>query len=316
MLVNRVQRNLRRLKPWAARHDVACYRIYERDIPEIPLAVDWYEGRLHVAEFERPHDRTSDEHEEWLDALMSALCESLEVDESQAWLKRRKRQRGLAQYERFASQGAIFDAPEQGLLFEVNLSDYLDTGLFLDHRITRSMVRERAQDKSVLNLFAYTGSFSVYAGAGGARVVTTVDASNTYIDWARRNWKLNHLQASKAEWIKEDAASFARDADAGGRRWDLIVCDPPTFSNSHSRARDFDIQRDHSAMLGRLMRLLKPDGELFFSTNARQFRLDPELEYEFRCRDITDKTLPPDFRNQKIHRCWTLRHAGAAGEHA
>jgi 23S rRNA G2069 N7-methylase RlmK/C1962 C5-methylase RlmI len=308
MLVNRVNKNVRRLRPWLQREQVSCYRLYDRDIPEIPLVIDWYEGRMGGAEYDRPHDRTVSEHESWLDTLMSALANALNVPESAVWLKRRQRQRGASQYRRFSEQGARAVVSESGLKFEVNLSDYLDTGLFLDHRHTRRMVGAVSGGRTVLNLFAYTGAFSVHAGAGGARLVTTVDTSQTYLDWAKRNWALNGLGENAGAWVRMDAAAFAREADSQGRRWDIIVCDPPTFSNSHSHHHVFDVAKDHGPMLERLMRLLKPDGELWFSTNAQRFRLEPWIAGDYACEEMTDRTIPPDFRNTRIHRCWRLQH--------
>lgn len=315
MLVNRVNKNVRRLGPWLKREKVTCYRLYERDIPEIPLVIDWYEGRIHAAEYDRPHDRSAAEHEAWLDALMTGLADALNVPESAVWLKRRQRQRGTAQYRRFSQQGARAVVNEGGLKFEVNLSDYLDTGLFLDHRQTRRMVAASSAGRSVLNLFAYTGAFSVHAGAAGAKSVTTVDTSQTYMDWAQRNWALNGLPDSTASWVRMDVAAFAREADSQGRRWDIIVCDPPTFSNSHSHAHVFDVVRDHGPMLERLMRLLKPDGELWFSTNAQRFKLEPWIASQYLCEELTERTIPPDFRNTRIHRCWHLQHPGRPSTH-
>jgi 23S rRNA (cytosine1962-C5)-methyltransferase len=198
---------------------------------------------------------------------------------------------------------------EGGLSFVVNLSDYLDTGLFLDHRPTRALVKENSRGRRVLNLFSYTGSFSVYAAAGGASSATSVDISNTYLSWAERNMELNGFSASNHPLVRADVPSFLDDAAAAGMRWDLIIADPPTFSNSKKAPRDFDINEDWPALLSSCMELLSPGGLLFFSTNSRRLRWDPAL-CPFPWSDIGTATIPPDFRDSRIHRCWLCRAPG------
>lgn len=305
---NRLLKNARHLRKWARRSGVSCYRLYDQDIPEVPLVVDWYEGRLHVATLERP-----DEHPAaWLDRMVESAREALEVPPDAAFVKRRERQRtaeGPRQYEKLGHEGRRFVVSEGGLRFLVNLSDYLDTGLFLDHRQTRALVRAEAAGKRFLNLFAYTGSFTVYAAAAGA-ATTTVDLSNTYLDWARDNLRLNelagpHKSLTQHDFVRDDVFGFLDGARRRGSLYDLVVLDPPTFSNSKKMDRTLDLRRDHPALLADVLSVMPPGGVLWFSTNARKFRLDPgglpaEIE------DVTARTVPPDFERRRPHRCWRL----------
>jgi len=306
MFGNRLLKNRSKLSVWARRHRVDCFRLYDRDIPELPFVVDWYDGRLHAAEYERPHTRTPIMHAAWLSEIMAGAAEALEVPEELVWLKRRERQRGVKQYERFGGEGAWFNVPEQGLHFRVNLSDYLDTGLFLDHRITRSMVRDMASGRRMLNLFAYTGAFSVYAAAGGAQSTTTVDLSNTYLDWARENFSLNQLYGTGEEFVRADTWRFLSDARARREQWDLIVVDPPTFSNSRKMDDVFDVQRDHVELLRRVLDVTAAGGIIIFSTNFRKFNFAASDLPVTSIQEISDKTMPPDFRNTRIHRAWKI----------
>ncbi|MGA2031640.1 MAG: bifunctional 23S rRNA (guanine(2069)-N(7))-methyltransferase RlmK/23S rRNA (guanine(2445)-N(2))-methyltransferase RlmL [Thermoguttaceae bacterium] len=304
----RLQKRARHLRRWPTKFGITCYRLYERDIPEVPLVVDRYEDCLHLAEFERPHEHTPAEHGDWLDLMKRTAAEALDVPLANVFLKRRERQRGPAQYERLSTQSRTLVAAESGLRFEVNLSDYLDTGLFLDHRITRGMVREAAAGKRFLNLFAYTGAFSVYAAAGGAESTTSVDLSHTYLDWAGRNMELNGFCGPEHVRICDDAPGFL---ESRGRRplFDLAVVDPPTFSNSKKLDEFWDIQRDHAALLARLLPLMTPGGVIFFSTNFRRFKLAEAELAGATIREISRQTVPPDFRNRRIHRCWRLVRA-------
>lgn len=307
---NRLQRMARHWGRWARRQGITCYRLYDRDIPEIPLAIDWYEGHLHIAEYDRPHDRTELEHQAWLRSMGETAAATLNVDADKVFVKHRQRQRGPAQYERQASEGNFLVVSEGGHRFRVNLADYLDTGLFLDHRITRGIVQQEAQSKRFLNLFAYTGAFSVYAAAGGALSTTTVDMSNTYLDWARENMRLNGFDQVWHQFVRADTMTFLRNLD--GRRgppFDLIVTDPPTFSNSKKTEGIWDVQRDHVEMLNLLIANLAPGGKIFFSTNFRKFKFHESEIQGAVIREISGQTVPPDFRNKRIHRCWTLIRA-------
>ena len=265
--------------------------------------VDRYEDCLHITEFERPHDRSPAEHADWLDLMARTAARALDVDPKHVFLKQRQRQRGTSQHERYASDEHVFTVAEGGLKFLVNLSDYVDTGLFLDHRITRSMVREAAAGKRFLNLFAYTGSFTIHAAAGGASDTTSVDLSNTYLDWARRNMRLNGFDGPEHRFVRSDAMSFF---DADRETYDLAVVDPPTFSNSKMTEEIWDVQRDHAGLLGRLIERMSPGGVIFFSTNFRRFKFDEASLSGVTTREISRQTVPPDFRNRRIHRCWRL----------
>ncbi len=301
----RLTKRVRHLRRWPTKMGITCYRLYEQDVPEVPLVVDRYEDYLHVAEFARPTDHTPAEHADWLDLMRQTAADVLETPLDHVFLKKRERQRGPAQYERLGSEQHLLVAHEGGLQFEVNLSDYLDTGLFLDHRVTRGMVRDLAAGKRFLNLFAYTGSFSVYAAAGSAASTVTVDLSNTYLDWAQRNMARNGFQGPDHEFVRDDAMHFLQGR---GRHaaFDLAVVDAPTFSNSKALEDYWDIQRNHVELLNRLVELMTPGATIFFSTNFRRFKL---AEAEIRgvtIREISRQTVPADFRNRRIHRCWRI----------
>jgi 23S rRNA (guanine2445-N2)-methyltransferase / 23S rRNA (guanine2069-N7)-methyltransferase len=302
---NRLRKLARHLRRWPTKRGITCYRIYERDIPEIPLVVDRYEDALHLAEFDRPHERTAAEHADWLDLMVRTAGEALETPPERVFLKHRQRQRGDEQYERFDDRRAIRVVNEGGLKFQVNLSDYLDTGLFLDHRLTRGMVREAATRTRFLNLFAYTGSFTVYAAAGGAAETVTVDLSPTYLDWAAENLRLNGLSGPAHQLVRSDAGDFLNSL-SGKPPFDLVVVDPPTFSNSKRLEYDWDVQRDHAALLQRVLDHTRPGGIVFFSTNSRRFKFDPAAAAGAAAREISKQTVPEDFRNKKIHRCWRI----------
>ncbi|MEZ4464922.1 MAG: class I SAM-dependent methyltransferase [bacterium] len=299
MLANRLIKVARHRRKWARRADVACYRLYDRDIPEIPLIIDWYDGRLYVAEYVRGEPLAD------LDALADAAAVALGLGPDDVWCRQRERQRGTRQYDRVGEDGAWFVVPEGGLKFRVNLSDYLDTGLFLDHRQTRARVRAEAGGKRVLNLFAYTGSFTVYAAAGGARASVTVDLSRTYLDWAGQNLALNALDLPEHVGVQADARVWLAEARDRRERFDLIVLDPPTFSNSKRMDGTLDVQRDHRALVEDALGILSPGGALYFSTNHRRFQPDwAGLGVEV--SEITGETVPPDFDRHRPHRCFRL----------
>lgn len=305
MLANRLQKMNRHIGKWARRQGITCYRVYDADIPEFPLAIDWYEGRLHVAEYERDHPLDEEEYLTWRSGCRQIMAETLEVAPELIWFKSRSRQKGTAQYEKFADRGQEFFVHEDGLQFKVNLSDYLDTGLFLDHRQTRKLVRQAAKGKSVLNLFAYTGTFTVYAAAGGASATTTLDMSATYLQWAEENLKINQLNGTQHRFIQTDVTTWLRSEPT--EKFDIIVLDPPTFSNSKRMSHSLDIQRDHTYIINRCLQRLRPGGTLFFSTNFRKFKLDTERIWGgARITDISAKTVPEDFRNKKIHYCFQI----------
>ena len=305
----RLAKRFKHLAKWARRQGIEAFRIYDRDIPEIPLVIDWYAGWLHAAEYERPHERTEIEHDVWLDKMLEAAALELGVPVQQTFLKVRKRQRAGGQYEKVDQRKAVLTVREGGLEFEVNLSDYLDTGLFLDHRQTRAMVRAEAGGKRFLNLFCYTGSFSVYAAAGGAAETTSVDLSNTYLDWTRTNLSKNGFKdAGRHRIVRDEARAFLEHrAKRGEPPFDLVVCDPPTFSRSAKSEAPWDVERDHAELLERIAQNLSPGGVVYFSTNFRRFHLAEEpLAKLYTIREITRQTIPEDFRNDRIHRAWRL----------
>ena len=303
---NRLLNRARHLRRWPTKRGITCFRLYERDVPEVPLIVDRYEDFLHMAEFERPHERTPEEHTLWLDLMVRTAAETLEVPVENVYLKRRKRQKGSTQYDRVSEYEKLILIREGGLRFRVNLSDYLDTGLFLDHRITRGMLRDQASGQRFLNLFCYTGSFSAYAAAGGAASTTSVDTSKTYLSWATENLRLNKLTGDEHTFVRQDAVEFISDHPPG-EHYDLAVVDPPTFSNSKRSETVWDVVRDHPALLIDVLKLMPVGGVLYFSNNARRFQLaEDALTPWATIRDITRQTIPEDFRNPKIHRCWRL----------
>lgn len=306
-LANRLKKNARHLERWARRGGLEAYRLYDRDIPEFPYAVDRYGDWLHVQLFDGKRALTDTER----DAHLHAIAHALQCPRERTVLKHRRRQRGTAQYERLAGDAESFTVMEYGLRFEVNLQRYLDTGLFLDHRETRRLVREQARGKRVLNLFAYTGSFSVYAGAGGARRVVSVDLSHTYQDWTWRNLALNGLDDRMVQQLVcADVLKFLRETVAGTERYDLIVLDPPSFSNSKRMRATFDVQRDQVALLNAALALLAPRGTLYFSTNRQGFTLDADLAERWTFSELGRETQAEDFRRRRAHRCWRVTHPG------
>ena len=302
---NRLRHRARHLRRWPTKRGITCYRLYERDVPDVPLVVDRYEDALHIAEFARPHDRSPAQHADWLDLMARTAGEVLDVPRERIFVKQRQRQRGAAQYQRVDDRRAEFVVREGGLRFLVNLSDYVDTGLFLDHRLTRQIVREAAAGKRFLNLFGYTGSFTVYAAAGGAATTTTVDKSATYIDGARKNLELNGFVGQQHRLVQSDIRAFL-DSLSARDEWDLAVVDPPTFSNTKGIEDDWDVQANHAGLLRELAPHIVPGGVVYFSTNFRRFKLDEAALGDYTIRDITRQTIPEDFRNQRIHLCWQL----------
>jgi 23S rRNA (guanine2445-N2)-methyltransferase / 23S rRNA (guanine2069-N7)-methyltransferase len=306
---NRLVKSEKALRRWARTQGIEALRLYDRDIPEVPLAVDRYGDALLMSLYERPYEKDEALEAEWLGLMAAAAAEALGIEGACVFVKTRKRQRGLGQYERMGGAKAERVVREGGLSFVVNLSDYLDTGLFLDHRPTRAMVRADSAGAEVLNLFAYTGSFSVYAAAGGAASVTSVDLSNTYLAWASRNLSLNGFPGLAYPLVKADVPSFLAEARGAGRRWDLIVADPPTFSNSKGAEKDFDVNADWPSLVGACASCLKPGGRLYFSSNSRRLKCSPELAAEAAAgawEDISAATIPRDFRDGKAHRCWRM----------
>lgn len=306
MFANRLRKMYRHTGKWARRQGVTCFRVYDADIPEFPIAVDVYEDYLHVAEYQRNHPLTDEAFAHWRSGCREVLSEVFGIPSNRLFYKERQPQKGLQQYEKLGEQHQEVIVRENGLRFIINLSDYLDTGLFLDHRPTRQLVRELSRGKRLLNLFAYTGSFTVYAAAGGASATTTIDLSNTYLEWARRNLALNGFDDPRHRLVRADVKAWLQEEDSGDT-FDLIVLDPPTFSNSKAMRDVLDTQRDHPELINGCLARLAPGGTLFFSTNFRRFRLDTDAIPDAIVNDITAQTIPADFRNKRIHYCFEIR---------
>lgn len=311
---NRLHKVDRHISKWARRQGVTCYRIYDNDLTNFPLVIDRYEQAIHVAEYQRHHSLDEMQHQQWLEACQEVIAKVLEVPRFLVFLKERKRQKGQQQYEKVDTEKQQRLVQENGLNFLVNLSDYLDTGLFLDHRNTRQMVREQAEGKDFLNLFAYTGAFTVYAAAGGAASTTTVDLSNTYLDWAQANLNVNNFGGQidkKHHFVKADVKQYldwlAERSRSQGPQFDLVVMDPPTFSNSKMMKEVLDTQRDHAELLNQVIVATRPGGVIYFSTNYRSFKLDAEAIKGVEIEEISQRTVPQDFRNKKIHRCFRMQ---------
>jgi 23S rRNA (cytosine1962-C5)-methyltransferase len=308
MFRNRLTKTFRHVSKLAGRQSITCYRVYDHDLPEFPFCIELYEDKVYLAEYRRRHGMTEEEHEAWLESCLPVISEVLGMpDEAIYWRQRQRKAGRQGQYEKLASEEEFFIVKEAGLSFRVNLTDYLDTGLFLDHRITRGMVRAEAKEKKVLNLFCYTGSFSVYAAAGGAVRVDSVDLSKTYLNWAEENMKLNGSSTGAAtvcNFIHADVKQWLDEAPAG--LYDLVVMDPPTFSNS-KRMKDFlDIQRDHAELLNKTLHAMKPGGVLYFSTNFRKFQLEAERVEASSIKDITGATTPFDFQGKLFRWCYRI----------
>lgn len=306
MFRNRLTKVLRHLGRQAKRLGVSCYRLYDHDLPEFPFCIEWYEENVYVAEYKRRHGMTEDAHDAWISDCIETICQVLQVAKEKIFLKLRQRKPGrLGQYQKFDKVQHEFEVNESGLKFIVNLSDYLDTGLFLDHRVTRQLVQAKAGGMRVLNLFAYTGSFSVYAAAGGASSVTTVDLSKTYLDWAARNMALNeYADPEKYLFLQADVMQYLPTLASG--TFDIIILDPPTFSNS-KRMKDFlDVQRDHVFLINECLRLLDKGGEIFFSTNYQKFSLDQAAITPSSIRDLTRMTTPFDFEGRLKRVCYQI----------
>jgi 23S rRNA (cytosine1962-C5)-methyltransferase len=304
MFENRLSKMYRHYRKWAKGQGVTCYRVYDDDIPEFPFAIDIYENNIHAAEYERNHTLTPETHPIWLENCRKTMAKVTEIPLTQVFLKTRRQQKGLQQYEKYDQAEQAFAVQEAGLKFWVNLSDFLDTGLFLDHRNTRAMVRAASEGKNVLNLFAYTGAFSVYAAAGSAQLVTTVDLSNTYIDWAKKNFQLNEFSTTKHEFIQADVLQWLQQKPT--TLYDIVVFDPPTFSNSKRMDDTLVIQRDYAELLRLILLRTKSGGVVYFSTNFRKFKLDRSLIAGATVKDISGQSVPQDFRNKKIHYCFKI----------
>lgn len=310
MFRNRLTKVYRHAGKQARRLGIQCLRVYDHDLPEFPFCIEFYGDKLYVAEYKRRHGMTEEEHDDWVEKSLLLASEVLSVKKENIFLKLRQRKPGrLGQYQKYDEVQHEFVAEENGLQFIINLSDYLDTGLFLDHRITRQLVREQGAGKKVLNLFAYTGSFSVYAAAGGAAEVVTVDLSKTYLNWAERNLQLNGFaDSSQYQFVHADVKQYLKTIPAD--YFDIIVMDPPTFSNSKRMDDILDIQRDHAELINDCLRGLRKGGVLYFSTNFRKFVLEKEKIAAAEIKDITKATTPFDFEGKLWRWCYLITRLG------
>jgi 23S rRNA (cytosine1962-C5)-methyltransferase len=308
---NRVRKRYRHLRKWAQRERCTAFRVYDRDIPEMACAFDVYGERALLQQYLRGPEIPA-EHDV-LEAVAAAAARATDRAPEAVTLKvRRKLDRREMQHQPTGWEGADFVVEEHGLKFVVNLEAYLDTGLFLDHRPTRALVRACAAGRRLLNLFCYTGSFTVHAAAGGAEGSISVDLSNTYLAWARRNLELNGIDLARHRLERADVREWLREARGRGERFGLVVLDPPAYSSSKRMDGVFDVQRDHGGLIADTAALLEPGGELYFSTNLRGFRLDGTACAGLAVEDITARTIPEDFRNQRIHQCWRMTRRVAA----
>ncbi|WP_235937499.1 bifunctional 23S rRNA (guanine(2069)-N(7))-methyltransferase RlmK/23S rRNA (guanine(2445)-N(2))-methyltransferase RlmL [Marinobacter caseinilyticus] len=309
MLRNRLRKNRKAMGQWVRKQGIECYRLYDADMPEFALAIDVYGERLHVQEYAPPKSVDARLARERLAEALAVIPDALEIDPSLMVCKQRQRQTGINQYEKQAATSEFFTVHEHGCALKVNLKDYLDTGLFLDHRPVRHWIQQHADGKRFLNLFCYTGAATVHAAVGGAVSSLSLDMSNTYVNWARDNLELNRVPASQHVVKKADCLDWLAAKPNAGDLYDLIFMDPPTFSNSAKMDGVLDIQRDHALLISQAMARLAPDGLLIFSNNFRRFKLANSVEAQYRVDEVSKDTIDKDFlRNARIHRCWHIRH--------
>lgn len=306
MILNRLEKNYKKLGPWAMKNQIEAYRLYDRDIPEFPFIVDIYKNYCLV------YDKSQriDEEKNHLPILIEALKKLFSTDEAHIIVKKRSVQKGNDQYQKLNEKNEKFVVKENGVDLYVNLLDYLDTGLFLDHRPMRYQFLKKTKGHKFLNLFCYTASVSVMAAKCGATTYS-VDMSKTYLDWAKENFKLNSLSTTENFFYEEDVLQFIQDASLWpnmAASFDTIFLDPPTFSNSKSMKTDFDVERDQNILVGQVMKFLKPEGTLYFSNNKRDFKLSEEILKNFKVKNISKDTIPVDFHDQKIHHCFEIKY--------
>lgn len=306
MFENRLEKVFKHRSKLARRQNINCYRVYDHDLPEFPFAIEIYEGNIYLAEYLRRHGMDDEQHDAWLSACEDIISKILQIDVDNIYSRQRNRKFGrLGQYQKLGEEKEFFTVEENGLKFLVNLTDYLDTGLFLDHRITRGMVKNECEGKRMLNLFCYTGSFSVYAAAGNAKDVTSVDLSKTYLAWAEDNFKANNLSSpGNYHFIHADVKQYLKTLKPNS--FDIVVMDPPTFSNS-KRMKDFlEIQKDHVELLNDVLAATTNNGIVYFSTNYTKFQLEAEKIKASSIKDITKQTTPFDFEGKLKRWCYKL----------
>ncbi len=313
MFANRLKKNLKKMSKWAKQKNISCYRLYDADLPEYSVAVDIYQGDnlwVNVQEYEAPKTIAAHKANERLAGILAEIPRILNIDKSQVFLKIRRKQKKTEQYEKQANTERFYTIEENNCKFAINFEDYLDTGIFLDHRPIRLKIQQQAKNKNFLNLFAYTATASIHAAIGGALSTTSINSSNTYLDWAKKNFDLNnlkgndrHIRADSSIWLEEE-----RKKD-NPSQYDLIFLDPPTFSNSKRMDNVFDVQRDHATLINNALALLTGSGTLYFSTNFKRFKLDEMAIINANIENISSSTIPADFsRSPKIHYCWKITH--------
>ena len=306
MFQNRLGKVYKHRSKLARRQNITCYRVYDHDLPEFPFSIELYGDKIYVAEYLRRHGMEEEEHDAWMQDCLQIITAILEVNIDKIFTRERRRMshRSEQQYEKIGLQKEFFTVDENNLHFLVNLGDYVDSGLFLDHRITRQMVKEEANGKRILNLFCYTGSFSIYAAAGGASQITSVDLSKTYLKWAEDNFDVNDFTKEKHQFVHADVKQYLKTLQPNS--FDLVIMDPPTFSNS-KRMKDFlDIQRDHAELLNDVLKALSPKGIVYFSTNMSSFVLDKDDIKAGEIKDITKATTPFDFEGKLKRWCYRM----------
>jgi 23S rRNA (cytosine1962-C5)-methyltransferase len=306
LLINRIVKNYKHIRKWAKRNNTDCFRIYDRDIPEYPLSADYYAGKFIFQYYSR------DDGDEVPGDLGKIIGEGIGAvfgaPAQDIFWKVRKKRALLEQYEKLGEEGKFFACEENGKKFYINLGDYLDSGLFLDHRSVREIAERMSHGKRVLNLFSYTSSFTVYSVAGGATGSVSVDMSNTYTAWAEKNFRLNGIDMKKHLLIREDCLKYLRTSYEKGEKFDLIIIDPPTISRSKKMDGIFDVNTGHAGLIINCSNLLRSkESVMLFSTNSRKFRMDEELNLKFNIDDISQKTIPEGFRDKKIHKVFLVK---------
>ncbi len=305
MFANRIYKNLKKLKNWRSKNDIQCFRVYDKDIPEFAVSIDLYWNFAHVQEYKAPDTIDPKTASKRLNGVITSLPGILNVPKSNIHLKIRQKQQGRNQYQKKQSKGEFHEIEENQCRFLVNFTDYLDTGLFLDHRPIRQIIRENANGKSFLNLFSYTGTATVYAAKGGAKSTVSVDSSKHYNTWAKQNLALNGFSESRHQFVQDDCIDWIKNHK---KTYDLIFLDPPTFSNSKNKQIVFDVQKDHVELIKNTVKLMNNNGLLIFSNNFRKFKMDMKSLSYLKIENITPQTIPEDFkRNSRIHNCWQIR---------
>lgn len=305
MLANRLKKNKNNLNQWLEQNQIEAYRLYDADLPEYAVAIDCYQNHVHIQEYQAPKTIDPKRAALHLHHVMLAVQSVIQPKAEKIYLKTRQIQKDNQQYDKFNDEEDRFVINEQGRKYLVDLEQYLDTGLFLDHRWLRNQVQAESKGKKVLNLFSYTGAISVAAAKGQAQSVTSVDTSKTYLKWAEDNFALNSLRSPHHKFVRADVMSYLSRSK---EQFDLIIADPPTFSNSHSRDEDWEVQKDHQKLIDACMEILSKTGVLYFSNNFKKFALDIDIKEKYSVKNITDKSFDPDFKQSKIHHCYQIEH--------